>query len=488
MSGHDNGQRQNRSVATGTCETADRCPGLDPWSGRGGIDGSAVALVDAGNPNGRPWTYGVLDDLVRRRAAELAGQGLRPGQLVAVPERSATELALMQHALARASAALLPLRAQTDDPAVGALIAQTGAEWIWTGDGVLQPAVAAAPAEATWDSPLSLVVETSGSSGRPRAAMLTARNLRTSAALSNRRLDFGPGDAWLCCLPLRHIGGLSIVYRCALAGARLILRQGFAAGPVAEDLARHAVTHVSLVPPMLARLLELDRAPPPALRVALIGGQGLSEPLARRAIERGWPIHVTYGMTETASQVAVSERLAAPAAGGRIGLPLPGMALDCPDCDAPPAPLRLRGPLTMAGYANPARLPGQGLTDGWLVASDLACRDREGRLHILGRADEVLVTGGVNVHPARVESVLAEAPGVDDLAVIGVADPVWGQRLVAVYRGECAPDGLDAWCRARLAGPERPRSFVRVAEFPLLESGKRDRQRLRRLAESGGDA
>ena len=136
----------------------------------------------------------------------------------------------------------------------------------------------------------------------------------------------------------------------------------------------------------------------------------------------------------------------------------------------------------MAGYANPARIPGLGLTDGWLVTSDLACRDPEGHLHILGRADEVLVSGGVNVHPARVESLLTGAPGVGDLAVVGVSDPVWGQRLTVVYCGEVAPKNLDAWCRCRLPGPERPRTFLRVPELPLLESGKRDRQRLRTLA------
>ena len=149
---------------------------------------------------------------------------------------------------------------------------------------------AAVPASAHWPSPLALVVETSGSSGAPRAAMLTLGNLLTAAALSNAHLGFAPGDCWLCCLPLRHIGGLSITYRCALAGATLLLHPGFDAAAVAADLAPRAVTHLSLVPPMLARLLALGRPPPPSLRVVLVGGQSLSAPLARQAIAAGWPL------------------------------------------------------------------------------------------------------------------------------------------------------------------------------------------------------
>jgi O-succinylbenzoic acid--CoA ligase len=141
----------------------------------------------------------------------------------------------------------------------------------------------------------------------------------------------------------------------------------------------------------------------------------------------------------------------------------------------------------MAGYANPSRTPGLGLVDGWLATSDLACLDPDGALRILGRADEVLVTGGVNVHPARVESVLLEAPGVRDLAVVGVSDPIWGQRLVAVYCGDISPTDLDAWCRSRLPGTERPRGFLPVPEIPLLESGKRDRRRLLEIARRIGE-
>ena len=250
---------------------------------------------------------------------------------------------------------------------------------------------------------------------------------------------------------------------------------------VAADLDRRAVTHLSLVPPMLARLLALGRPPPPSLRVLLVGGQSLSTALAGQAIAAGWPLHITYGMTETASQVATTARLLAPPTPGLVGRPLAGLTVDCPA--GPAAPLRVRGPVVMAGYANPGRRPGLGLTDGWFTTSDLARRGQDGGLCILGRADEVLVTGGVKVHPGWVESLLAGAPGVGVVAVVGVDDPVWGQRLVAFYTGEVTPAALDRWCRANLAGPERPRVFRPRAELPVLDSGKLDRRRLRALAQ-----
>lgn len=456
-----------------------------PWT-----TGPGLALIDGTGSADPDWTYDRLSAVACELAECLRDQGLLPGQLVAVPERPGPGLILMQHALARVDAALLPVRVAADAPGLDSLLALTGAESVWqweaSGRGRLIY-LGSAPAEpsAPWPSPLALVVETSGSTGAPRAAMLTQANLLAAAAVSNRHLGLGAGDCWLCCLPLRHIGGLAITYRCALAGATLLLHSGFDAEVVAADLEQRCVTHLSLVPPMLARLLARDRPPPPSLRVVLVGGQALSTVLAGQAIAAGWPLHVTYGMTETATQIATSGRLSAPPAPGAVGRPLAGLEVDCAADVEAPRPLRVRGPVVMAGYANPGRRPGVGLADGWFTTSDLAARGPDGDLCILGRADDVLVTGGVNVHPLRVESLLAAAPGVGAVAVVGLDDPVWGARLVALYTGAATVTDLDQWCREHLAGPQRPRAFRRLAELPLLESGKLDRGRLRGLARQG---
>jgi O-succinylbenzoic acid--CoA ligase len=443
--------------------------------------GPEIGLLDADGA-GSALTWDEVDASIARVADRLLAQGLRAGHLLALDVTPGLDPLILQLALPRVGAALFPVGEGQDRDA---LMGAAGAEWIWEGSrldaGRIRPSGMTPPDRdrgVGWPSPLALVVATSGTSGAPRAAMLTASNLIHSARSVNAALGFGRGDCWLCCLPLSHVGGLAIVYRCALAGGTLVRRARFSAAAVHADLGRHRITHVSLVPAMLAALLE--QGPPPAsLRVALIGGQGLSPALAGRAIAAGWPVYLSYGMTETASTVAISPRLSRVPDPGRVGRLLPGFEIDCPHCGVGPGPLALRGPGVMAGYANPERRPGEGLCDGWLTTADLGCLDHDGVLQVQGRADQALVTGGVKVHPARIEGQLSRAPGVEEALVVGVDDPVWGARVVVVYTGDADPADLEAWCRRHLSGAERPRRFVRLAELPRLESGKPDRRRAR---------
>jgi O-succinylbenzoic acid--CoA ligase len=449
-------------------------------------DSDALALA-AGDLR---WSYAEL----ARRAGDCAGAlrsaGVEPHQVVIARADAGPRMVVMQHALARLGAALLPASPTLFEPGAGAsalqaLIEVTGAEWTWQAhaNGGAPRATRRRTALPRRGDPLAVLIRTSGSSGAPKVAMLSQRAVLASSALVTQRLGLCPGDQWLCCLPLQHIGGLAISYRCALAGAALRLQSahatGFDADAVRVELERSEVTHLSLVPPMLARLLEARAVPPPSLRVLLIGGQALGGELARRAVEAGWPLFVTYGMSETCSQIAT-----APCVGGEspdaLGPPLPGVVLDCPRCGGEPRPLRIRGPMVMEGYANPERRPGLGLDAGWLVTSDLACLDADGGLRILGRTDDVLIIGGVKVLRAEIESRLAGAlPGIGTLAVVGVPHPVWGQTLAACYTGVVEPGALEAWCRAHLPSSERPRIFVQCRAFPLLASGKLDRAALR---------
>jgi o-succinylbenzoate---CoA ligase len=179
--------------------------------------------------------------------------------------------------------------------------------------------------------------------------------------------------------------------------------------------------------------------------------------------------------------VATSRALRAVPEGGVVGPVFPGVEVDCSGCGALPTRLRIRGPVVMAGYANPRREPGEGLEDGWFVTSDLGCWTAAGELRVLGRADELLVIGGELVLPARVEERLASAPGVTSVAVVGVEDTVWGHRLVVVYAGEASPEALDRWCRQHLSSRHRPRGFHRLERLPVLPSGKQDRRKIREL-------
>jgi O-succinylbenzoic acid--CoA ligase len=277
---------------------------------------------------------------------------------------------------------------------------------------------------------------------------------------------------------LFHIGGFSILSRCAYAGARLILHQGFDAQKVQDALVAQRVTHLSLTPSMLAQLLALDQKPPPSLRHVLVGGAALSPELASQAFARKWPVQPTYGMSETCSQLATLPRLPPDWRGGQVGRPLPGAEVAL----TPDGRLKARGAMVMRGYANPDLAPGVGLEDGWFVSNDLAEISDRGDITVLGRADDVIVSAGKKLVPAQIARELRPCPGLGEFAVVGRSDPVWGEIVAVVYTGAIPASELLDWARARLAPAFRPRAAVPVAALPLLANGKPDRSALREIA------
>jgi O-succinylbenzoic acid--CoA ligase len=454
------------------------------------VSPQAMALVNGA----RRWTF---TDLVTRgeaAAAALAAQGARPDDTVALASSAAPALAAFAYGCAFLGAAFAPLNAAMPAARRDALLAQAGARLLF-GDGALDPAaVAAAFTEGTRPRPpagtgaaVELVIATSGSSGEPKGVMLTAENLAAAARASAARVPLGAGDTWLACLPLYHVGGMTILYRCAHAGAAVLLHDGFDAARVAADLPRHGVTHLSLVPPMLSRLLEAGVAPPPRLRAVLVGGGELSAPLLARARAAGWPVMPSYGLSETCAQAATLTNPDDGWTSGDCGRPLPGVQIEIvnPDADGV-GRIRVRGATVMAGYANPRHERGTGLTNGAFVTADIGRIAERGHVVVLGRADDMLVSGGVNVHPVEVERLLAACPGIAAVGVAGRPDAVWGELLVAIYEGAAPEADVEAWCRARIPGHLRPRAFMHVDTLPRLGLAKLDRAALRRLARGGG--
>lgn len=442
-------------------------------------------------------------DLARLAAgavARLRAAGAREGRVVAAVLPSGPELAVLIHAAPLLGAPLLPLDPALPDATLGALLARADAGLVvaerdlpgWRRippDGLLDGPEAEPPPSRLRPDDIALMVATSGSSGEPKAVMLTARALAAAAHASQSRTPLGPGDRWLACLPLFHIGGYSILARCALAGAEAVLHAGFDAERVWQAIQHEGITHVSLVPTMLARLLEIATVPmshggpavtvPPAptLRHVLVGGAALPGALAERAASLGWPLQPTYGMSETAAQIATLARLPQSWRPGFVGAPLPGVEIAL----AADGRLKVRGPMLMAGYANPGRMPGDGLEDGWFVTNDRAEIGADGALTILGRADATIVSGGKKIPPQQVEDALARCPGVAAVGVVGRPDAIWGEVVCAVYAG--APDEAEllAWCREHVPSALLPRAALRVAALPLLSNGKPDRRALREL-------
>lgn len=435
-------------------------------------------------PDGTRLDYRGLHAQTHALAAHLRAGERPPGTVLTVDGRAVTATLRALYAAPAAGLALFPLDPHLPAGTRTALLAQLS--WVglqsdapdltnplhapWAG---LAPDITRAlPATVPW-----LHLATSGSTGTPKVVRLSGAALAASVAATLSHLPLAAQDRWLACLPLFHIGGLMVALRCAAAGACVVLQEGFHTERAAAALLDEGITHVSLVPAMLERLLDhFAGRRPPHLQLALIGGGPLAPALATRAAQAGWPLCVSYGMTETASQIALD---CGPQAGleeGAVGRPLPGFEITTGTGPQQPAPIRVRGPALMLGYADQPLA-----TDGWHTTGDLGYLDSDGTLHVVGRTDDVLISGGENVHPAAVEALLHTFPGIRDVAVCGRPDPVWGQRLVALIVGDVDEAALQAWGRSHLPSAWRPRELVRVAALPRNALGKLERRALGNL-------
>jgi O-succinylbenzoic acid--CoA ligase len=317
-------------------------------------------------------------------------------------------------------------------------------------------ATVAAPPTA--DVPVA-VMHTSGTTAAPKPVVLTRRNFEASALGSAVALGLDPAERWLCPMPLTHVGGLSIPIRSAIYATTAVLHGRFDTDAVLSDLMApdRQITLVSLVPTMLARLLDAGLERPPTLRWALLGGGPIAPALLERASAAGVPVAPTYGMTEACSQIAT------------FGWPLSGVDVRVAGDDE----ILVRGPIVSAGAVS---------DDDWLHTGDLGRFDDRSRLEIVGRKADTIVSGGENIAPVEVEAVLLEHPAVADAAVHPRADPEWGEAVVAtvVLRDglSVGPEELRAHCATRLAGFKVPKEVTFTDRLPRTSSGKLLRRQL----------
>jgi O-succinylbenzoic acid--CoA ligase len=293
-----------------------------------------------------------------------------------------------------------------------------------------------------------VVIHTSGTTGRPKPVELTYGNFHASAIANAANLGVEPDDRWLCCMPLFHVGGLSILTRSAINQTEAVVHDGFDVERVKTALADERITLVSLVPTQLSRLLDAG-ATAPHLRAALIGGGPVPQDLLERA---PFPVVPTYGMTETCSQVWT-------------GKPLPGVEI----ANGPDGELLIRGPMVA---------PKATADDGWLHTGDRGHIDEEGNLTVQGRIADTIVTGGENVAAAEVEDALLAHPAIQDAAVVGRPDREWGQAVHAFVVAVGDTSDLDTHLRERLAGYKRPKQIHQIDEIPRNAAGKVLRGRL----------
>ena len=469
------------------------------------------------------WAWSDLDRVADRTALRLAEAGVRPGDGVAVLLPPSPEAVVLLHALPRAGAFLLPLNTRwtTDELRRGLeavprprLLLVTGhqvdrfrselprlgtvavEEIVDEGAHPDDPTLRSAVPELTVDTPVALVL-TSGSTGKPRPVPLTHGNLMASARGAGERLRLGPTDAWLASLSPAHVGGLALLHRAAVVGSPVVTRPTFDPDEFLALARRGDVSHASLVPVMLRRVLDAaeDEPAPRSLRCLLLGGARTPLPLLERALRRRWPVALTYGLTEASSQVATAPPERVREKPGCVGRPLPGVqvAIRSPDSGEPGS--RGVGELLVRGATVaplPPRDPDTGTPtgtvhvdrSGWLRTGDLGRLDEDGELWITGRASDRIVSGGVTVEPAEVEEVLVRHPAVAQAAVTGIPDEEWGERIVAVVvpvDGASPPGEAEvlAFAAERLAAGKRPRALRSVPALPLNANGKVDRAALR---------
>jgi O-succinylbenzoic acid--CoA ligase len=324
------------------------------------------------------------------------------------------------------------------------------------------------------------LVRTSGSSGAPKTVWLSREAFLASAEASAANLGWHNDDRWLLAMPLSHVGGLSILVRGLVARACVVLRPEvpFEAGAVAAQIERDRVTLASMVPTMLVRMLDAGWRPPACLRALLLGGAGASPELLARAEDRGVPVLTTYGLTEACSQVTTQPYGTRNRGELGAGRPVRGAEVRIVDGE-----IQVRGPMLAGGYVD---TPSPFTGDGFLRTGDLGAIDAGGNLHVLGRRDDRIVTGGENVDPVEVERALARCPGVRAACVVGVADREWGERVAALVVADGAAErDVIAWAHEHLAPRARPRVVRLVAELPLTASGKLDRAAARRVLAPG---
>lgn len=494
---------------------------LPDWLGRCAENQPGQLAIQSGQIR---WTFAELDRQATRLARQLASASVREGSRVALLAANGLCFAAFVHALTRLGAVLIPLNIRLTreelawqiqdaralllvvDEQHAAIAAEIGRDFpglrsatLCTIDGEThlgELPEADLPLRSLIDlDMMQAIMYTSGTTGRPKGAIITYGMQWWSAIGSALNLGHRPDDCWLACLPLFHIGGLAILMRSVVYGISVIVQERFDAPAVNKAIREDRVSIISVVAVMLQRMLAaLDEAGrdtryPATLRCVLLGGGPAPRALLEECASRGIPVVQTYGLTEACSQavtLAPVDALRKPGSAGRPLLPVQ-LRIVRDGLQAPggePGEIFLRGPTITPGYADRPDATAQAFHDGWFATGDIGYLDEEGFLYVLDRRSDLIVSGGENVYPAEVEAMLASHPDVIEAGVCGRPDPQWGQVPVAFVRlrerSTTNADDLLAYARARLARFKMPRAIYFIDQLPRNAAGKLLRRELPR--------
>ncbi|MDT8437737.1 MAG: AMP-binding protein [Wenzhouxiangellaceae bacterium] len=433
-------------------------------------------------------SYRALAERVAAIAGALARGGIEPGQRIGLRlGDDALDNALLLHALWWRGTTIAPQDGASHAPLDGAshapVIDNLALDHMIAIDPTPGPAIEPVAHHPNW--PLTLM-QTSGSSGKPRAIAHRPDQHGASIEAVGHRLGLEPGQRWLCCLKFHHIGGLAILLRAVVLGGSVRLLDRFDAKEVAAWLEHssraEAIAWISLVPTQLNDLLNAHPERfSTALKGVLVGGAASTPELLDRARARGLPVLPTWGMTEAASQLATPSPEQARsvdfhARPGWAGPPLPGVQVRTDERGR----LHVRGPMLSSAPATDPQPDSP-----WFATGDRGRIDADGDVIVLGRIDRTLISGGINVDLDALERRLRAGDRFEDIALVALPDPRWGERIgaVVVARPDDNSARLEAWARQHLDPPERPARWCLVNEIPRGAAGKPAAETLREMLE-----
>ena len=460
------------------------------------VDPSRLFLRTQAGDN---WTYNDLDHTSGRMAHALQRLGVAPGDRVAVQAAKSADLIALHVACARAGAVYLPLNPAYTDHEVEALVVDSAPSLLIRRDAIdgarRELSMATLTASLSDEDPMfddvprcaddaAAILYTSGTTGRPKGAVMTHGSLVFSAETLARAWGFTKDDVLLHTLPLFHTHGLFVAVHCVLAsGSSMVLLESFDPSRVIAELPTSTV--LMGVPTHYVRLLADPGFTAEATRGVRLFTSGSAPMLVAThegfTARTGRVILERYGMTETC--MLTSNPLDGERRPGTVGLPLPGVEVRLGMGD--PGGIEVRGPNVLRGYwRRPELQSSEFTTDGWFITGDLGRFDAGGYLEIVGRSKDLIISGGLNVIPKEVEEVLDALEGVLESAVIGRSDADFGEVVVAVVVAEPGatldPEVLRLMARERLAGFKVPKQVLVVDELPRNALGKVEKARIRR--------
>jgi len=451
-------------------------------------------------------TFLELHEKVGSICEHLSYLQIEKGQKVAVLMKNGTQMITVIHALSYigAVAVLLNTRLsreellwQMDDAEVVCLVTdqkfETEQVLVYAFEEVVNGPKKTAVVQEEFSLEESMtIIYTSGTTGKPKGVILTYGNHWASAVGSSLNLGLRDDDCWLACMPMFHVGGLSLLMKNIMYGMRILLVPKYDPDFIHEAIKTRGITIISVVSKMLMDLLERlgEETYPSSLRCMLLGGGPAPKPLLETCVTKGIPVYQTYGMTETSSQICTLSADYMLTKVGSAGKPLFSCQLRI-EKDGEVVPpnvegeIAVKGPNVTHGYFKREDATRETIIDGWLHTGDLGYLDEEGFLYVLDRRSDLIVSGGENIYPAQIEEVLLANPKVAEAGVVGKADEQWGQVPVAfiVKADDITEEELIKFCEEKLARYKVPREVHFLLELPRNASKKLLRRELRHLLE-----